>query len=70
MGPQADSSAKNKSRWGLLRQHDFRQLFLADAGSQFGLQIGMLALPLVAAITLHAPPFEMGMVAAGDRCRL
>jgi len=61
--PQAPA---RRSRWGLLRQHDFRQLFLADAGSQFGFQIGMLALPLVAAVTLHASPFEMGLVAAGD----
>jgi MFS family permease len=64
--PATETATARKARWGLLRQHDFRQLFLADAGSQFGVQIGMLALPLVAAVTLHASPFEMGLVAAGD----
>ena len=54
-------------RWlGLLREHDFRQLFIADSGSQLGTQVGMLALPLVAAVTLHATAFEMGVVSAAD----
>jgi MFS family permease len=51
---------------GLLGEHDFRQLFIADSGSQLGTQIGMLALPLVAAVTLHATAFEMGVVSAAD----
>ena len=53
-------------RLGLLGEHDFRQLFIADSGSQLGTQIGMLALPLVAALTLHASAFEMGVVSAAD----
>jgi MFS family permease len=62
-GPlDAAAMPEPRSRLGLLRHHDFRQLFLADAGSQ----IGMLALPLVAAVTLHASPLQMGLVAAGD----
>jgi MFS family permease len=55
-----------RSRLGLLGEHDFRQLFIADSGSQLGTQIGMLALPLVAALTLHATAFEMGVVSAAD----
>src|SRR5215467_8855198 len=55
-----------RSRLGLLREHDFRQLFLADTGSQFGTQIGWLALPLTAAVTLHATVFQMGLVTAAD----
>ena len=61
----ADATAP-RSRWGLLREHDFRQLFLADTGSQFGTQIGWLALPLTAAVTLHATVFQMGVVTAAD----
>lgn len=55
-----------KSRLGLLRERDFRQLFLADSGSQFGTQIGWLALPLVAAVTLHASAFQMGVITAAE----
>jgi MFS family permease len=49
---------------GLLRDRDFRQLFLADTISQFGTQITMIALPLVAVLALHATAFEVGLLAA------
>jgi MFS family permease len=49
---------------GLLRDHDFRQLFVADAISQFGTQVSILALPLVAVLSLHAEPLEVGLLAA------
>jgi MFS family permease len=52
------------ARLGLLREHDFRQLFVADTISQIGSQVSMLALPLVAVLTLHASPFEVGVLAA------
>jgi MFS family permease len=54
------------NRWGLLRDHDFRQLFLADTISQVGSQLSLLALPLLAVVTLHATPFEVGALAACD----
>ncbi len=50
-------------RFGLLREHDFRQLFIADTISQLGTQVSLLALPLVAVLTLHATPFEVGLLA-------
>lgn len=49
---------------GLLREHDFRRLFLADTASQAGTQLLMLALPLVAVSALHASEFEVGLLAA------
>ena len=49
---------------GLLRDRDFRQLFLADTISQFGTQITMIAMPLVAVLALHATAFEVGLLAA------
>ncbi|MFG1707974.1 MFS transporter [Nonomuraea sp. M3C6] len=52
------------SRFGLLREHDFRGLFLADTASQAGTQILMLALPLVAVTALRASEFEVGLLAA------
>ncbi len=53
-----------QDRLGLLRQHDFRQLFIADTISQLGTQVTMLALPLVAVVALKARPFEVGVLAA------
>jgi MFS family permease len=49
---------------GVLRDHDFRQLFAADTISQIGSQVTILALPLVAVLALHATPFEVGILAA------
>ncbi|TDD44586.1 MFS transporter [Nonomuraea terrae] len=48
----------------VLRDHDFRRLFLADTASQVGTQVLMLALPLVAVMALNASPFEVGLLAA------
>lgn len=62
----AAGERKRRSPFGLLRERNFRQLFLADTGSQLGTQISNLALPLAAAITLHATPFQLGVITAAD----
>jgi MFS family permease len=49
---------------GLLRQNGFRNLFLADAVSQAGTQVSLLALPLVAVVVLHASNFAVGVLEA------
>jgi MFS family permease len=49
---------------GLLRDHDFRQLFVADTFSQVGTQITLIALPLAAVVTLGATEFEVGLLVA------
>jgi len=51
-------------RPGLLREHDFRQLFAATTVSQFGYQVTVLALPLVAVEALAASEFEVGVLTA------
>ena len=43
---------------------EFRYFLTAHAVSQVGTQISRVALPLVALITLHASPFEVGAVSA------
>ena len=49
----------------LLHDHDdFRRLCLAQTISLIGGQITYLALPLTAAISLHATPAQMGLLAA------
>jgi MFS family permease len=51
-------------RLGLLRDHDYRQLFASTTVSQFGFHITVLALPLVAIVALTASPFQVGLLAA------
>jgi MFS family permease len=51
-------------RLGLLRDHDYRQLFGSTTVSQFGVQISQLAISLVAIDHLGASEFEAGMVVA------
>ena len=51
-----------RSLWpkdGLWRHGDFLKLWTAETISQFGSQVGNLALPLVAVISLESSPFEV-----------
>lgn len=48
----------------LWRHRDFMKLWVAETISLFGSQFTMLALPLIAAITLQATPTEMGVLSA------
>jgi MFS family permease len=45
---------------------DFRRLWAGDAASQFGTAVGYTAVPLLAAVTLAATPFEMGLLTAAE----
>ncbi len=49
-------------RLGLLRDNDFRRLFVADTISQIGTQVTLLAMPLVAIVALDATPFQVGVL--------
>ncbi|MDQ2787252.1 MAG: MFS transporter [Chloroflexota bacterium] len=54
-------------RWnGLWRHADFLKLWAGQSVSQFGSQITVLALPLTAALTLHASAANMGFLAAAS----
>jgi MFS family permease len=48
----------------LLRQRNFRLLWLGQTTSRFGSNISAVALPLVAVVTLHADAFTVGLLAA------
>ena len=48
----------------LLRDKVYRRLFTSVLASSFGGQITMLALPLTAAVLLHATPTQMGLLTA------
>lgn len=49
-------------RGGLLRDPDFRRLWTADALSQLGSRISVLAVPLLAITTLNASAFEVSLL--------
>jgi MFS family permease len=49
---------------GLWRHPDFRRLWAAQTVSHLGTQVSLLALPLLAALSLDATPFQMGVLAA------
>ena len=48
----------------LLRDAAYRRLWLSIVISSFGAQVSMLALPLTAAVLLHATPTQMGLLTA------
>jgi MFS family permease len=45
---------------------DFRRLFAGDTASQLGTFVGNTAVPLLAAVTLAATPFQMGLLTAAE----
>jgi len=49
-------------RTSLFRHADFRRLWTADTVSQAGTAVTLIALPLVAIRTLHATPFQAGLL--------
>ena len=69
MGPTEPDTAPRLARWyraslaGHPAGRDFRQLWVGDTISQFGTQIGLIALPLLAVSVLGADEFEMGLLA-------
>ncbi|MFB6507388.1 MULTISPECIES: MFS transporter [unclassified Streptomyces] len=53
-----------RSRWGLLAQRNFRLLWVGETASKLGSSITTVALPLVAAVSLDAGPFAVGLLTA------
>ncbi len=51
-------------RSGLWSNPDFLSFWKGETISNFGLQLGAITLPIVAAVSLNASPFEMGLLAA------
>jgi MFS family permease len=61
--PVSTETTASTTRRSLFRQHDFRQLWLGDTVSVFGIEFVGLAMPLLAVQVLHASAFEMGLLA-------
>jgi MFS family permease len=49
-------------RRSLFRKPDFAKLWTASVISLFGTQISQLAIPVIAVLLLHAPPFEVALL--------
>jgi MFS family permease len=49
-------------RLGLLREIDFRRLWVGETISQFGSQVSLLAIPFIATVLLQATPFEVALL--------
>jgi MFS family permease len=64
IGTPAPETPPDRDRLGLLREPDFRGLFLSTTVAQFGYQITSLALPLAAVIALGVGEFEVGVLSA------
>ena len=64
-----DTAGPARRRWGLapgdlLRDATYRRLWLSILISSVGSQVTLLALPLTAALLLHATPLQMGLLTA------
>ncbi|GAB3992070.1 MFS transporter [Nocardioides marmoraquaticus] len=57
---------RRRPRGGLLRHHDFRQLFNADVAAQVGTQLSTLAIPVTAVQLLGARELEMGLLGTAE----
>ena len=59
-----DRRALRRRFRGLWLSRDFRRIWTSLTITSFGAQIGNLALPLTAALLLHATPLQMGVLVA------
>jgi MFS family permease len=63
--PGTETAApKRRDRLGLLRQRDFRLLWIGESTSTLGSAISGIALPLIAVVVLHSGAFVMGVLGA------
>ncbi|MEU9129931.1 MFS transporter [Kitasatospora sp. NPDC048540] len=63
-GPPRPGRPPRPRRTGLSGHRDFRSLWIADTISQFGVQVSILAMPLVAVVHLDAGPQAVGVLVA------
>jgi MFS family permease len=54
--------ARSRGRLGLLREPNFRNLWIGDTISQFGTQVSLLAIPIIGAAILNVPPEQFALL--------
>jgi MFS family permease len=62
--PVVAAERRTGGRLGLLREVDFRRLWIGETISQFGSQVSMLAIPFIATVLLGATPLEIAVLSA------
>jgi MFS family permease len=65
VGTGAEEATAEKKR-SLFWHRDFRLLWAGQSVSELGSQVSLLAIPLVAVLTLHATTFEVGALTASS----
>ncbi|WP_395570481.1 MFS transporter [Streptomyces sp. BK79] len=71
--PSASSAVSDSGRpvpSSLWRNSDFRRLWVGQTASQLGEHAGLVVLPLLAVVTLHAGPAELGVLRAAGQAPL
>ncbi len=58
---------RSHGRSTLWSNRNFLNLWSAETIAQFGMQLGIVAIPLIAALTLDASPLQMGILAAAGQ---
>ncbi|HEX6869050.1 MAG TPA: MFS transporter, partial [Candidatus Limnocylindrales bacterium] len=63
---QAEPAAPSAVVASVLRNADFVRLWIAETISQFGTQVSLLALPLIAVVLLDATAFQVALLGTID----
>ncbi|MFF3666085.1 MFS transporter [Microtetraspora malaysiensis] len=64
MTSTGDAAPTRRRRFGVLRQRDFRLLWIGETASGLGTSITGVALPLIAVVVLRVDTFAVGLLAA------
>jgi len=64
MSDPRSSTRSIRRALGLLRETDYRRLWVGETVSQFGSQVSLLAIPYIATVLLLATPFEVALLGA------
>jgi MFS family permease len=62
----AEAFEVRPARTSPLRAADFRRLLIGDSVARLGYQVAQFMLPLLAVTTLHASPFQVGLVSVSQ----
>lgn len=65
--PHPLPAAEQPAHPGLLRDPDFRRLWIGQTASQFGAQASQVTLPLIAVISLHVGAIQLGVLRAAEQ---
>ena len=59
-------SERDRGRWGLWAEANFRRLWIGETTSGLGTAVGQVSLPLVAVVVIRTSPFMVGLLTAAN----